>query len=151
MAASGHHPAGMWVFPRASEATQYVGNLTRSMPRALNIALAVATILAILGIIGFIVRALDDGFGEHGPWGYYAGIFAFVFMISGAADCPIDNQGRSLLPQYLRDHGEFDREVTFAGVVDHVEIWSAPLLEADLSRTRAQFPQIAEVVSNLDN
>ncbi len=85
MAASEHHPAGMWVFPRVSGTTQYVANLTRSMPRTLNIALAVAGILSTLGIIGFIVRAADDGFGEHGPWGYYAGIFAFVFMISGAA------------------------------------------------------------------
>lgn len=72
------------------------------------------------------------------------------FMISGAAECPIDNQGRTLLPQYLRDHGRLEREVTFAGVGTRIEVWSTSLFEGDQSRTQAQFPHIAEVVSNLD-
>jgi len=56
-----------------------------AMPRPFNLALAAAAILFILGIIGFIVRAVDDGFGAHAPWGYYAAIFSFIFMVTGAA------------------------------------------------------------------
>ena len=73
------------------------------------------------------------------------------FMISGAAECPIDGQGRTLLPAYLREHGRLERDVTFAGVGTRIEIWSTALFESDQSRTQAQFSHIAEVVSNLDN
>ena len=39
----------------------------------------------MLGIIGFVARAVDDGFGDHAAWGYYAAIFSFIFMVTGAA------------------------------------------------------------------
>ena len=72
------------------------------------------------------------------------------FMISGATECPIDNQGRTLLPAYLRDFAQLDREVTIAGVGSRIELWSTSLFDSDQSRTQAEFPRIAEVVSNLD-
>ena len=85
MAGNGHNHAGMWVFPRVEEVTQDLTRRTFAMPRRFRVALMAAGALLALGVIGFIVRAVDDGFGEHGPWGYYMAIFSFLFMVTGAA------------------------------------------------------------------
>lgn len=85
MAANGHNHAGMWVFPRAEEMTRDVASKTFAVPQKLAIALVLSGVLLVLGLIGFIARSVDDGFGDHGPWGYYAAIFSFLFMITGAA------------------------------------------------------------------
>lgn len=85
MAASEHHTEGMWVFPAPEAVTGDMAEKAAGMPKAIARALVVTGILFGLGIAGFVVRALDDGFGAHGPWGYYAAIFMFLFMVTGAA------------------------------------------------------------------
>ena len=75
----------MWVFPRAEEVTNDIAAKTQAMPRPLAAALAVSAVLLVLGIIGFVVRAGGDGFDELGPWGYYAAIFSFIFMVTSTA------------------------------------------------------------------
>jgi molybdopterin-containing oxidoreductase family membrane subunit len=85
MAASEQQHSDMWVFPRAEEVTRDITSKTYSMPRLLTLALLLAGILFALGVIGFIIKAADDGFANHSPWGYYAAIFSFVFMVTGAA------------------------------------------------------------------
>jgi len=85
MAVNGHNHAGMWVFPRAEEMTRDVTGKTFAVPQNVAIALVLSGVLLVLGFIGFIARSVDDGFGDHGPWGYYAAIFSFLFMITGAA------------------------------------------------------------------
>ena len=85
MSANHAHNAGMWVFPRAEEVTNDIAAKTQAMPRPLAAALAVSAVLVVLGIIGFVVRAGGDGFDELGPWGYYAAIFSFLLMVTGAA------------------------------------------------------------------
>ncbi|MFO7556533.1 MAG: division/cell wall cluster transcriptional repressor MraZ [Desulfobacterales bacterium] len=49
--------------------------------------------------------------------------FRRVF-IGGSFDCPCDKQDRILIPQNLREYGEFDRDIVLVGVLDHFEIWS---------------------------
>ncbi len=85
MAASDHGHSGMWVFPAPDAVTQDVAGKTSAMPRRFSMALALAGALSVLGIIGFAARAVVDGFGEHAPWGYFAAIFFFIFMITSAA------------------------------------------------------------------
>jgi molybdopterin-containing oxidoreductase family membrane subunit len=80
----GQH-AGMWVFPDAAVMTQDVGEKTKAMPRPFTTALAVTGIFFILGIVGFIARAVDDGFDDIAPWGYYMAIFSMVFMVTSGA------------------------------------------------------------------
>ncbi len=70
-------------------------------------------------------------------------------MISGAAECPIDKQGRLLLPQYLRDHAGLERDVTIAGVGPRVEIWDKLRFDSDLMKTQARFNEIASTVAGL--
>ena len=79
----GQH-AGMWVFPDAAVMSQDLSAKTRSMPQPFTIALMVTGILFIIGIVGFVARAADDGFDEIAPWGYYMAVFSLVFMISSA-------------------------------------------------------------------
>jgi MraZ protein len=71
------------------------------------------------------------------------------FMVSGATECPIDNQGRSLLPGFLREYAKLDREVTIAGVGTRIEIWNKTKFDEDQSNTQAHFQRIASVVSDL--
>ncbi len=71
------------------------------------------------------------------------------FMVSGATECPIDNQGRSLLPGFLREYAKLDREVTIAGVGTRIEIWNKTKFDDDQSNTQAHFQRIASVVAGL--
>jgi MraZ protein len=64
-------------------------------------------------------------------------------VISGAVEAPMDKQGRILVPQYLREHANLEREVTIAGVGLTVEIWDAARLQVNLSQTQANFRAIS--------
>jgi MraZ protein len=70
-------------------------------------------------------------------------------MISGAAECPIDKQGRMLVPPYLRNHAGLERDVTIAGVGPRIEIWDKARFDADLMKTQARFNEIASTVAGL--
>lgn len=45
------------------------------------------------------------------------------FLISGAEECPLDRQGRILIPPSLRDYAKLSREVCMVGMVRSFEIW----------------------------
>ena len=72
------------------------------------------------------------------------------FMVSGATECPIDSQGRALLPAFLRDYANLGREVTFAGVGKRIESWNQPQFDENQARTQENFQRIASVVAGLD-
>ena len=75
---------------------------------------------------------------------------AFVrMMISGATDCPIDRQGRILVPPHLRAHANLEREVTIAGVGPKIELWDKARFEANLTHTLAHYHEIASAVGSL--
>lgn len=48
-------------------------------------------------------------------------------LIGHATECDLDNQGRLLLPQTLRDYAELDRAVVLVGQGKKFEIWSEPV------------------------
>lgn len=64
------------------------------------------------------------------------------FYISGAEECPLDRQGRILLPPSLREHAQLNREVVFLGLIEKFEIWSPELwpkrLDVDAIRRALQ-------------
>ena len=45
------------------------------------------------------------------------------FFISGAQEIEPDKQGRMLVPPTLREYAGLEKEVVFAGVGGHIEIW----------------------------
>lgn len=58
------------------------------------------------------------------------------FVVSGATECPIDGQGRILVPPYLREHGALSKDVLIAGVGSRIELWNKERFASDLSRTQ---------------
>ncbi len=71
------------------------------------------------------------------------------FLVSGAVECPIDGQGRLLIPPHLREHARIQREVTIAGVGPRIEIWDKGRFDADLARTQERFQEISAEVAKL--
>ena len=65
------------------------------------------------------------------------------WMISGAVEAPIDNQGRMLVPPFLRDRAQLGREVAILGVGKRMEIWNRERLDADLNGTESRFNEIS--------
>jgi MraZ protein len=74
---------------------------------------------------------------------------AFARMrISGASECPIDRQGRILVPPHLRAHARLEREVTVAGIGPRIELWDRTRFEASLNNTQAHYPETAAAVAS---
>jgi len=46
------------------------------------------------------------------------------FFYGSAQDADIDAQGRSLIPQALRDYAEITKEIVSIGLPDKIEIWA---------------------------
>jgi MraZ protein len=44
--------------------------------------------------------------------------------VGGAMECPIDKQGRVLVPPVLREYAKLDRDVYVVGAMRTMEIWS---------------------------
>jgi MraZ protein len=69
------------------------------------------------------------------------------FLISNSEECPLDAQGRILIPPYQRAHAKIEREVVVAGVGECIELWDRQRYEDDQARTLAHFPEISTEVS----
>ena len=78
----------MWVFPSPEGITRDVASKMAATPRILPLVLTASGILLVLGIIGFVARAVDDGFDDYAPWGYYAAIVPFIFLVTVPAPLP---------------------------------------------------------------
>jgi MraZ protein len=70
-------------------------------------------------------------------------------LVSTAVECPIDGQGRILIPPDLRELAGLERDVTFAGVGARVEIWSRGRYEGEIRATRERAHEIATIAAQL--
>ncbi len=70
-------------------------------------------------------------------------------VISAASECPIDAQGRILVPPALREDARLEREVMVAGVGPKIELWNKASFDADLQKTRARYLEISSVMAKL--
>ena len=52
------------------------------------------------------------------------------FLISGVEECPLDRQGRILVPPNLRDYAKLSREVCLVGAIRCFEVWDRQTFEA---------------------
>lgn len=68
------------------------------------------------------------------------------FLVGHASDCPIDSQGRILVPPKLRQYAQLSNKVVLLGVLDKIEIWDAELFEQDDSLTLARYADIRKKV-----
>jgi len=69
-----------------------------------------------------------------------------LFYASGSVACPVDSQGRILVPAFLREHGSLDSKVIVAGVYEHIEIWSPSRFAEKQAQTIHEFDDIQRAV-----
>jgi MraZ protein len=65
------------------------------------------------------------------------------FLLEGVARCPVDRQGRVLVPPRLREWAGLLREVVVLGAGPRVELWEPGRLEQDLMRTGVNYGEYA--------
>jgi MraZ protein len=53
-------------------------------------------------------------------------------LVQSASDLNLDAQGRTLIPDYLRQQANLKKQVVVAGSLNHVEIWDQTLYHAHL-------------------
>ncbi len=46
------------------------------------------------------------------------------FLLGNASDFEVDEQGRFVIPQYLRDHAQLKNEGMFVGLGNYIELWA---------------------------
>lgn len=75
---------------------------------------------------------------------------AFVrLMLAGAMEVDLDNQGRILIPDYLREYSGLKKESIIAGLYNRIEIWDADTWQNYKSKTESASDEIAEKLSEL--
>jgi len=69
-------------------------------------------------------------------------------FFGGAAQGELDRQGRMVLPPTLIEHAGLGREVTVAGVHDHLEIWDRAKWRQQLHEAEGSAEDVAERLAN---
>ena len=70
-------------------------------------------------------------------------------MLSKAAECEMDSQGRILIPSSLIALAGLEKECLIIGVANHLEIWSKDRWEALEEEQSASFEEAAEHLSEI--
>jgi transcriptional regulator MraZ len=71
-------------------------------------------------------------------------------FFAGAAAGELDKQGRMVLPAPLIEGAGLGREVTVAGVYDHLEIWDRAKWREHLQEVEGSAEHVAERLANRD-
>jgi MraZ protein len=69
-------------------------------------------------------------------------------FFAGATPGELDRQGRLVLPPALIEHAGLGREVTVAGVYDHLEIWDRATWRLLLHEAEGSAEDVAERLAN---
>ncbi|OGF30500.1 cell division/cell wall cluster transcriptional repressor MraZ [Candidatus Falkowbacteria bacterium RIFCSPLOWO2_12_FULL_45_13] len=70
-------------------------------------------------------------------------------MLAGAMDVDFDNQGRIMLPEYLRKFAGLKKKVVIAGLYDRLEIWDETAWDKYKNGTEKKTVDIAEALGEL--
>ena len=65
-------------------------------------------------------------------------------MLAGAMEVAIDNLGRILIPDYLKDYAKLKKKVVIAGVYNRIEIWDENIWKEYKEKTEKEVGNIAE-------
>lgn len=71
------------------------------------------------------------------------------FFYSWAVECPLDRQGRILIPPALRDYGNLYRETIIIGMVNKIEIWDLERWKEKEAAFADNADGISEAMANL--
>ena len=73
---------------------------------------------------------------------------AFVrFFFAGACECDLDKQGRMVIPNYLKEHANIDKELVIIGVSTRIEIWSKEEWNKFNNDANISYEDVAEKMS----
>ena len=70
-------------------------------------------------------------------------------FISAASECPLDKQGRVLVPPSLREYADIQRDVVFLGMTQRIEIWSKSRWEIEFKNLQTKIAESMEGLANL--
>jgi MraZ protein len=70
-------------------------------------------------------------------------------MLGGAMEVAIDNMGRILVPDYLKDYASLKKKVVMVGLYDRVELWDETVFEKYRAKTELAAGDIAERLKEL--
>lgn len=70
-------------------------------------------------------------------------------MLAGAMEVEFDNQGRILIPEYLRKYAGLKKQAVFAGLYNRIEIWDEETWKIYKSKTEASSDDIAEKLGEM--
>ena len=71
------------------------------------------------------------------------------FFLSGAVEVEVDNVGRILVPDFLKEFAGLGSKVTLAGIHDRVEIWDEKKWEEYKRRIESEADQLAEKLGEI--
>jgi MraZ protein len=71
------------------------------------------------------------------------------FFLSGAVEVEVDNVGRILVPDFLKDFAKLDSKVVLAGIYDRVEIWDENTWEEYKRKVEGQADALAEKLGEI--
>ncbi len=70
------------------------------------------------------------------------------YLMGGASDCPVDGQGRVLIPQLLRKHANITQEVVMVGMLKKIEIWDKNIWYEEVFKgSHLQFNKNREILA----
>ena len=70
-------------------------------------------------------------------------------MLAGAMELELDSSGRILLPDYLKEYADLDKEVIIAGVYNRMEIWDKDAWEEYKDEAESEVGDVAEGLKEL--
>ena len=70
-------------------------------------------------------------------------------MLAGAMEVDFDNQGRIMLPEYLRKFAGLKKKLIIAGLYNRLEIWDETIWNKYKQGTEAKSADIAEALGEL--
>ena len=56
------------------------------------------------------------------------------YVFSGAVDVSVDDQGRFVIPESLRNYADLNKEIVVIGTGDHVELWNSAIWKEHLNK-----------------
>jgi MraZ protein len=71
------------------------------------------------------------------------------FLLAGASETDVDQAGRILIPEYLKEFADLRSRVVLAGVSDRVEIWNERLWEEYKRRIERNADQMAQTLGDV--
>lgn len=70
-------------------------------------------------------------------------------FISAATECPLDRQGRILIPPTLREYAGISRDLVFVGMTKRIEVWATERWQKVFSQSQTALDDMGEKLAQL--